>query len=65
MYEESIQEKIDKVVTSFENEYEFYMFCGNNALEKDNISSAQIHFAEASGFARARWILEYIFYGDF
>lgn len=64
MYEEEIQLKINKLVDSLENEYNYYTLCGNNALEKGNISASQLHFIEASAFARAKWIVEYIMYEE-
>lgn len=52
---EEIIEKILSKLTELENHYNN---CSSKALDKGNISGAQIHAAEASAFGRAIWIIE-------
>lgn len=56
-----MEDKIEKALDKIEEMYQHYTDCGNTALEKGNTQGAQLHFAEASAFGRAKWIVEDIF----
>lgn len=62
MYEDDVQLKIDKLLDSLENEYNYYTSLGNKALEKGNFVGANLHFIEASAFGRAKFIAEDILF---
>ena len=61
MFEELEYKKVEKALDKLEEMYQYYTDCGNTALEKENQLGANLHFAEASAFGRAKWIVEDIF----
>ena len=56
------EEKIEKILDKLEKEYNYYNDLGYKLLEKNNINGSQLHYAEASAFGRAKWIVEDIWY---
>lgn len=56
------EEKIEKILDALEKEYNYYTDLGYKLLEKDNLQGSQLHYAEASAFGRAKWIVEDIWY---
>lgn len=56
------EEKIEKILDKLEKEYNYYNGLGYKLLEKNNINGSQLHYAEASAFGRAKWIVEDIWY---
>lgn len=53
-----MEDTIEKILAKIEELENYYNECSSQALDKANMSAAQLHAAEASAFGRAAWIVE-------
>ena len=57
-------EKLEELYDEIKKLEEHYEYCSAEAAEKNNIQAMMVYSAEASAFARVRWMIENMMEGE-